>query len=133
MTQEMQLVDVFLRRSGFWANEGSMMKKFDRWDWSRWFDRRRLNAERYRNHLIFVRTDRELETQLWRVSAHVQFNEGPLTFRDVWLPRPTVLFKTKKGAATHMIKEAKRWIDDRLHQKKPNSPSKPFRIERPTD
>jgi hypothetical protein len=106
------------------------MKKLNLRVWSRWFDRRSLNAERYRNHVIFVRTARDVETQLWKVSAHVQFNEGPLTFRDVWLPRPTALFSTKKSAARHMIKEAKRWIDDRLGQKKRTPSSKHLRIER---
>jgi hypothetical protein len=93
------------------------MKKLNLRVWSRWFDGRSMNTERYRNHVIFVTTARDLETQLWKTSAHVQFNEGPLTFRDVWLPTPTALFSTKKSAASHMIKEAKGWIDNRLQKK----------------
>jgi hypothetical protein len=39
-----------------------------------------MNTERYRNHVIFVTTARDLETQLWKTSAHVQFNEARLRF-----------------------------------------------------
>jgi hypothetical protein len=71
-------------------------------------------VERYRNHLIFVKSDQDPTTALWKASGHVQFNEGPLAFRDVWLPRPTVGFKTSRNAEKQMLKEARKWIDDRL-------------------
>jgi len=71
-------------------------------------------VERYRNHLIFVKADQDPTTALWKVSSHVQFNDGPLAFRDVWLPKPTVGFKTRRNAEKQMLKEARKWIDDRL-------------------
>ena len=83
-------------------------------------------VERYRNHLIFVKADEDKETALWKAGTHIQFNEDPRTFRDVWLPRPTVGFKTKRNAEKQMMKEAKRWVDGRLSeesQAKVNNPS----------
>lgn len=71
-------------------------------------------VERYRNHLIFVKADQDPKTALWKASSHVQFNEGPLDFRDVWLPKPTVGFRTRRNAEKQMMKEARKWIDDRL-------------------
>jgi hypothetical protein len=71
-------------------------------------------VERYRNHLIFAKADQDPKTALWKASGHVQFNEGPLAFRDVWLPKPTVGFRTRRNAEKQMIKEARKWIDDRL-------------------
>ena len=83
-------------------------------------------VERYRNHLIFVKADQDKETGLWKAGTHIQFNEDPRTFRDVWLPRPTVGFKTKRNAEKQMMKEARKWVDGRLRegsQEKANSPS----------
>jgi hypothetical protein len=71
-------------------------------------------VERYRNHLIFVKADQDPKTALWKASSHVQFNDGPLAFRDVWLPKPTVGSKTRRNAEKQMIKEARKWIDNRL-------------------
>jgi hypothetical protein len=71
-------------------------------------------VERYRNHLIFVKADQDPKTALWKASGHVQFNEGPLAFRDVWLPKPTVGLRTRRNAEKQMIKEARKWIDGRL-------------------
>ena len=71
-------------------------------------------AERYRNHLIFVTGDLEPQTNLWTARAHIQFNESSRTFRDVWLPSPTVRFETKRQSEEHMMKEAKKWIDDKI-------------------
>ena len=71
-------------------------------------------VERYRNHLIFVKADQDPKTALWTANGHVQFNEGPLAFRDVWLPKPTVGFRTRRNAEKQMIKDARKWIDDRL-------------------
>jgi hypothetical protein len=73
-------------------------------------------VERYRNHLIFVKADHDPRTGLWKAGTHVQFNEDPRTFRDVWLPRPIVGFKTNKNAERQAIKEARRWVDDRLRE-----------------
>ena len=71
-------------------------------------------AEPYRSHLIFVTGELEPETNLWTAHAHIQFNESSRTFRDVWLPSPTVRFETKKQSEEHMMKEAKKWIDDKI-------------------
>jgi hypothetical protein len=71
-------------------------------------------AEPYRNHLIFVTGELEPETNLWTAHAHIQFNESSRTFRDVWLPTPTGRFETKKQSEEHMMKEAKKWIDDKI-------------------
>ena len=71
-------------------------------------------AERYRDHLIFVRAVLDPERHLWTVSAHIQFNEHPGIFRDISLPKPTALFETQKGAESYMVRQAKQWIDDRL-------------------
>jgi hypothetical protein len=71
-------------------------------------------AERYRDHLIFIRAILDPQTRLWSASAHVQFNEGPRVFRDLSLPRPAILFTTEKGAERYMVREARRWVDDRL-------------------
>jgi hypothetical protein len=71
-------------------------------------------VERYRNHLIFVKADQDPKTALWKASTHVQFNEGTLAFRDVWLPKPTIGLRSRRNAEKQMIKEARKWIDDRL-------------------
>ena len=71
-------------------------------------------VERYRNHLIFVKADQDPETALWKAGTHIQFNEDPRTFRDVWLPRPGVGSRTKRNAEKQMMREARKWVDDRL-------------------
>ena len=73
-------------------------------------------VERYRNHLIFVKADQDPRTALWKAGTHIQFNEDPRTFRDVWLPRPNVGLRTKKSAEKQMMKEARKWVDDRLSE-----------------
>jgi hypothetical protein len=82
-----------------------------------WIDRRRIKRgtvmERYRGHLILVKAHQEPDTDDWRASVHVQFNEDNLTFRDVQLPGPTSYFSTKTAAEKRALKEAKRWIDRR--------------------
>jgi hypothetical protein len=49
-----------------------------------WIDRRRIKRgtvmKRYRGHLILVKAHQEPDTDDWRASIHVQFNEGTLTF-----------------------------------------------------
>jgi hypothetical protein len=75
-----------------------------------------MMVERYRNHLIFVKADQDPATALWKAATHVQFNEDPRTFRDVWLPRPNIGLKTKKNAEKQMMKEARKWVDDRLRE-----------------
>jgi hypothetical protein len=72
--------------------------------------------ERYRSHLILVRAHHEPDTDDWRASVHVQFNEDNLTFRDVQLPGPTSHFPTKTTAEKHALKEGKKWIDNRLRE-----------------
>ena len=84
---------------------------------------RSMMVERYRNHLIFVKADQDPATALWKTATHVQFNEDPRTFRDVWLPRPNVGLRTKKSAEKQMMKEAKKWVDDRLHEEAAKTPS----------
>jgi hypothetical protein len=73
-------------------------------------------VERYRSHLILVRAYQEPDTDDWRASVHVQFNEGALTFRDVQLPGSTSLFPTKTAAEKHALKEGKKWVDSRLRE-----------------
>ena len=75
-------------------------------------------VERYRNHLIFVKADQDPATALWKAGTHIQFNEDPRTFRDIWLPRPTVGFRTKRNAEKQRMKEAKKWVDERLREGK---------------
>ena len=87
---------------------------------SEWIDRRRIGRgtvmQRYRGHLILVKAHHEPDTEDWRPSIHVQFNEGNLSFRDVQLPGPTSHFPTKTTAEKHGLKEAKQWIDRRLRE-----------------
>ena len=73
-------------------------------------------VERYRNHLIFVKADQDPATALWKAVTHIQFNEDPRTFRDVWLPRLNVGLRTKKSAEKQMMKEARKWVDDWLRK-----------------
>ena len=77
-----------------------------------------MMVERYRNHLIFVKADQDPATALWKAGTHIQFNEGTRTFRDIWLPRPTVGFRTKRNAEKQRMKEAKKWVDERLREGK---------------
>ena len=85
-----------------------------------WIDRRRIKRgtvmKRYRGHLILVKAHQEPDTDDWRASIHVQFNEGTLTFRDVH--RPTPYFSTKTAAEKHALKEARHWVDRRLREAK---------------
>ena len=87
-----------------------------------WIDRRRMKPgavmKRYRSHLILVKAHQEPDTDDWRASAHIQFNERNLTFQDVQLPGPTSYFSTKTAAEKRALKEAKRWIDRRLREAK---------------
>jgi hypothetical protein len=87
-----------------------------------WIDRRRIKRgtvmKRYRGHLILVKAHREPDTDDWRASIHVQFNEGALTFRDIQLPGPTSYFSTKTAAEKHALKEARHWVDRRLREAK---------------
>ena len=82
-------------------------------------------VERYRNHLIFVKADQDPATTLWEAGTHIQFNEDPRTFRDVWLPRPTAGFRTKRNAEKQRMKEAKKWVDDRLVEAKTTKTTSP--------
>ena len=86
-----------------------------------WIDRRRMKPgavmKRYRSHLILVKAHQEPDTDDWRASAHIQFNED-LTFQDIQLPGPTSYFSTKTAAEKRALKEAKRWIDRRLREAK---------------
>src|SRR5262249_11250585 len=75
-----------------------------------------MMVERYRNHLIFVKADQDPATALWKAGTHIQFNEDTRTFRDVWLARPTVGFRTKRNAEKQRMKEARKWVDERLRE-----------------
>jgi len=85
-----------------------------------WIDRRRMKPgtvmKRYRGHLILVKAHQEPDTDGWSATAHIQFNEDNLTFRDVQLPAPTSYFSTKTAAEKRALKEARRWIDRRLRE-----------------
>ena len=87
-----------------------------------WSDRRRIKRgtvmERYRGHLILVKAHQEPDTDDWRATVHVQFNEDNLNFRDVQLPGPTSYFSTKTAAEKRALKEAKQWIARRLRETK---------------
>jgi hypothetical protein len=87
-----------------------------------WIDRRRIKRgtvmKRYRGHLILVKAHQEPDTDDWRASIHVQFNEGSLTFQDVHLSGPTSYFSTKTAAEKQALREAKHWVDRRLREAK---------------
>src|SRR5262245_7560714 len=87
-----------------------------------WIDRRRMKpgtvTRRYHCHLILVKAHQELDTDDWRASVHVQFNEDNLTFRDVQLSGPASYFSTKTAAEKQALKDAKRWVDRRLREAK---------------
>jgi hypothetical protein len=72
-------------------------------------------AERYRNHLILVKADFDSYSRFWNVRAHIQFNQH-VTFRDVLITGPKDTFKSQKRAETHIIQEAKKWVDNRLRE-----------------
>ena len=72
-------------------------------------------AARYRNHLILVKADFDSESRFWNARAHIQFNQH-ITFRDVLITGPKDTFKTRKRAETHIIQEAKKWVDSRLRE-----------------
>jgi hypothetical protein len=80
-------------------------------------DRRRIQRgtarERYRGHLILVKAHQEPDTDDWSATAHIQFNQDNLTFRDVHLDR-LLNFPTKTSAEKQALKEAKLWVDERL-------------------
>src|SRR5262245_65822702 len=52
-----------------------------------WIDRRRMKPgtvmKRYRGHLILAKAHQEPDTDDWKASIHVQFNQGTLTSQDV--------------------------------------------------
>jgi hypothetical protein len=72
-------------------------------------------AERYRNHLILVKADFDSYSRFWNVRAHIQFNQH-VTFRDVLITGPKETFRSQKRAETHIIQEAKKWVDNRLRE-----------------
>ncbi len=72
-------------------------------------------AARYRNHLILVKADFDSDSRCWNVRAHIQFNQH-ITFRDVLITGPKDTFKSQKRAETHIIQEAKKWVDNRLRE-----------------
>ena len=73
--------------------------------------------ERYRGHLILVKAHQEPDTADWSATAHIQFNQDNLTFRDVHLDRlPN--FPTKTSSEKQALKEAKLWVDERLGKAK---------------
>lgn len=74
--------------------------------------------ERYRGHLILVKAHQEPDTEDWSATAHIQFNEGNLTFRDVELPGSASCFQTKTAAEKQALKKAKLWVDERLDKVK---------------
>src|SRR5262245_2004064 len=74
--------------------------------------------ERYRGHLILVKAHQEPETDDWSATAHIQFNQDNLIFRDVQLPGPTSSIPTKTSAEKQALKEAKLWVDERLGKTK---------------
>jgi hypothetical protein len=69
--------------------------------------------ERYRGHLILVKAHQEPGTADWSATAHIQFNQDNLTFRDVHLDR-LLNFSTKTSAEKQALQEAKLWVDERL-------------------
>lgn len=72
--------------------------------------------ERYRGHLILVKGHQEPDSDRWKGSVHVQFNEDNLSFRDVQIPDPPARFATEKNAEKYALKVGKKWVDDRVRQ-----------------
>jgi hypothetical protein len=75
-------------------------------------------VERYRGHLIFAKAYLDRSRGVWTTSLHVQFNEDPRTFRDVYLPSPIGRFMRKTSAEKDALEGAKQWVNDRLLQAK---------------
>jgi len=73
-------------------------------------------VERYRSHLIFAKAYLDRSRGVWKASLHVQFNEDAQNFRDVYLPSPIGRFTGKTSAEKHGIKEARKWVNDRLRK-----------------
>ena len=73
-------------------------------------------VERYRGHLIFAKAYLDRSRCVWKATLHVQFNEDTQNFRDVYLPSTTGQFTGKISAEKHGIKEARKWVDDRLRK-----------------
>jgi hypothetical protein len=73
-------------------------------------------VERYRSHLIFAKAYLDHSDRVWKATLHVQFNEDTQNFRDVYLPSPTGHFTRQISAEKHGIKEARKWVDDRLRK-----------------
>ena len=86
--------------------------------------------ERYRSHLILVKTHQEQDRDVWRASVHVEFNEDSLTFRDVQLPGPASHFPTQTTAKKQALKEVKLWVDERL--RKANVARRSVRVRKET-
>jgi hypothetical protein len=75
-------------------------------------------VERYRGHLIFAKAYLDRSRGVWTTSLHVQFNEDPRTFRDIWLPSPITRSMRKISVEKQAIEEARQWVDDRLGKAK---------------
>ena len=75
-------------------------------------------VERYRGHLIFAKAYLDRSRGVWTTSLHVQFNEDPRTFRDVYLPSRIGRFMRKTSAEKDALEGAKQWVNHRLLQAK---------------
>lgn len=73
---------------------------------------------RYRSHLILVKGYQPPNTDGWIGTVRIQFNEDNLTFRDVQLTEPAARYATEKKAEKYALKEAKKWVDNRVRQLK---------------
>jgi hypothetical protein len=69
-------------------------------------------AVQHRKHLILPTIDRDEATGAWIATAHIQFTQK-LTFYNVII-RASSMFPIKKAAETHIVQQAKVWIDERL-------------------
>jgi hypothetical protein len=58
------------------------------------------------------------DTDRWIGTVRIQFNEDNLTFRDVQLTEPAARFATEKKAEKYALKEAEKWVDNRVRQLK---------------
>jgi hypothetical protein len=79
---------------------------------------------RYRDHLIFPAASLDSAIGDWTPSAHIEFSDN-LKIHTVVL-KPGDAFQTKVQAKRFIIKQAKQWVDDRLHTA-PELTSKPRR------
>ena len=68
----------------------------------------------YRKHLILITATVDAATGAWTAIAHIEFTQER-TFNNVII-RSNALFKSKKAAEKQLIKEAKEWVDTRLHK-----------------